>query len=83
MIGTLIAAVSVILIVLTHLVGTIWWMSKINTSLSFMVQAVASIKEKIDDHSKDFFLKEDAERQIAKRDRDMELMWKAIHSKPK
>ena len=65
-VGEMVGLVSLGIVVLGHLCTTVWWMSKITTTLEIMSKSVDSISAVIIKHEATYYNKEDAMREIGK-----------------
>lgn len=72
------AIVTIVLFMTVHLVGTVWWMSKIQTMLQILNATVDSIGKAILRHEAAYYHKEDAIRELARIEQQMQAMWKRI-----
>lgn len=76
--GQLVAIVGLIIVVIGHLCSTVWWMSKITTTLDILSKSVEGILAAIAKHEATYYSKEDAAKDFAYRDKEIEGMWERV-----
>jgi len=65
---TIVAIAGLAVIVIGHLCSTVWWMSKITTTLQMMSKSVEQISEVIIRHESKYYDKDDAMREFGRID---------------
>jgi len=63
-----------------HLLAAVWWASKITFSVDRMGSLVEKLETVIETHSKEFYGKEEAREQIARRDVEIKDLWGGVNS---
>lgn len=74
-IGVIIAICGLVIVVITHLCSTVWWMSKITTTLEILSTSVKDIKFIIAKHEATYFTKEEAAREFAHIKQQTDALW--------
>lgn len=64
--------IGIVLVVIAHLCGTVWWMSKITTTLELLTKTVNDLSSAIVKHEATYYNKEDAMREIGKLDQKID-----------
>lgn len=72
------AIITLCIFMVVHLCGTVWWMSKIQTTLGFIGSQVAEIMKTVASHEATYTRKEDIARELAYRDKQIEAIWKRL-----
>ena len=72
--------VSMCVFMISHLVAAVWWAGKISGNVDRMSSAIEKLDKVLDNHSKEFYGKEEAKEQIARRDKEVDDIWGAINS---
>jgi hypothetical protein len=71
-------AITIILFMIVHLTGTVWWMSKIQTTLSFLAQQVGEIVKTVAAHEATYAKKEDVAKDCIVIQRQVDAIWKRL-----
>lgn len=74
------AVITLCIFMVVHLCGTVWWMSKIQTTLGFIGNQVAEIMKTVAAHEATYAKKDDQAREFAYRDKQIEAIWKRLDS---
>ncbi len=72
------AVITLCIFMIVHLGGTIWWMSKIQTTLSFIGLSVGDLVKTVAAHEATYAKKEDQAKEFAYRDKQIEAIWKRL-----
>lgn len=72
------AIVTIVIFMIVHMCGTVWWMAKIQTTLQILNTTVESIGKTILRHEAEYYHKEDALREVTRLDQQIQAMWKRI-----
>lgn len=70
----------VIVAILVHGGTSIWWASKMNTSLSFLIKSMDGILRNITINEAVRYTKEEAAKDFALRDKQLDAIWKKLDS---
>jgi hypothetical protein len=70
--------VTIIIFALVHTGGFIWWMSRIDTTLKIMSETVKNMAELMSKHDALYYRKEDATKDFAMRDQQINAIWKKV-----
>ena len=76
--STVIAMAGLGLIVVAHLCSTVWWMSKITTTLDILAASVGEIKSILARHEATYYTKEEAAKDFAHRDSRIDAAWNKL-----
>lgn len=63
-----VAVISLLVVIISHLCGTVWWMSKINTTLGYLEKNVSGILTTLAAHDSTYAKKEDVIERLAIQD---------------
>ena len=77
-VGTVIAMLGLSIVVVAHLCSTVWWMSKITTTLDILAKSVDEIKNIIARHEATYYTKEEAAKDFAHRDAKIDAAWSKL-----
>ena len=72
------AVVTIVLFLVVHLLGTVWWMSKITSNLESLVKEAKNIKDAVMMLEANAYRKEEAAKDFAYRDRDIKKLWEKV-----
>lgn len=72
--------ITIVIFMVVHLCGTVWWMSKIQTTLGYLADNVKEIMKTVTAHEATYAKKEDQAREFAYRDKQIEAIWKKLDS---
>ena len=72
------SVVTICLFLVFHMAGTIWWMSKIQTTLTFIGIQIADIMKTINDHEKKYAEKEPVTERFIKNEEQIKAIWVKI-----
>lgn len=75
--GSLIALLMLIIVIVGHLCGTVWWMSKITTKLDIFIDSLREMQK----DQKDLVHKSDCSLGHSRIDKLFEDVWDAINRK--
>lgn len=76
------ALITIFIFMLTHLIGSIWWASQITTTLDFMKESVDIMTKAIIKHESTYYSKEEAAKDFAYRDKEIEAIWRKLDTIP-
>ena len=66
--------IGVLLAVLSHIIVSVWWASKITTTLGFLRESL----EKIEKHQDGYYKKEEAIKEFANIQRELKASWEKL-----
>lgn len=66
------------LFVITHIVITVWWASRVNTLLDVVQKELSEIVAELRGMKSAYFTREEAVRELAIADKEHKAMWKRI-----
>jgi hypothetical protein len=72
------AIVTIMLFVIVHTAGFIWWMSRIDTTLKILSETVKEMVKQISHHDVIYAKRTEVEKDFALRDQSINAMWKRI-----
>ena len=70
--------VTVIIFMVVHLCGTVWWMSSVTTTLGILRKTIDALEKTIIKHESTYYSKEDAAKDFAYRDKTIKAAWDRI-----
>lgn len=76
--GLTISITGLVIVVLAHLCSTVWWMSKITTTLELLTKSVENINTVIARHEATYFTKEEAAREFTHVKQQTDALWKRV-----
>jgi uncharacterized protein YoxC len=71
--------ITIIIAMMIHAIMVAKWASKMETTLNHIQGAIKTIVDQITKHSDTFFTKEEAFRQIYKRDDEIKQLWQSVN----
>lgn len=77
-VGVIIAFAVFFLGLMGNIVSTVWWASKITTTLTVLTNAVNDIKTVIARHEATYFTKEEAAREFTHIKQQTDALWKKV-----
>ncbi len=73
-----IGIIGIALVILAHVVTTVWWAAKITTILTIAQTSLESLATEMKAVNKTYVSKEDFSRELAIKDKEIAAMWKRI-----
>lgn len=73
-----IAVISLVIVIVGHLCSTVWWMSKITTTLTLLTKAVEDIRSIIAKHEATYYTKEEAAREFSHVKQQTDALWNKV-----
>ena len=70
--------ITLCIFMVVHLCGTVWWMSKIQTTLAFLADNVAKIMATIATHEATYARKEDVAKDCSMMQRQIDAIWRKL-----
>lgn len=70
--------VGITLVILTHIIATVWWAAKISTLLSMTQTSLESLALEMKAVNKTYVSKEDFAKEMVTKDKEITAMWKRI-----
>lgn len=70
--------ITLCIFMVVHLCGTVWWMSKINTTLNFLANQVSDIMKQVAAHEATYAKKEDVAKDCTMMQRQIDAIWRKL-----
>lgn len=74
--AVIVSIIALSLTIITHLIATVWWASKMTANQASMKETVDKLAEKLDGHSDLLYTKHQAHDDFTARDAQLAALWK-------
>jgi hypothetical protein len=71
-------AVTIVIFMIVHLCGTVWWMSRIQAILETLVKQMSSFEVILQKHEATYATKEETFKEIAHLEKQVEAIWRRL-----